>query len=46
MQRTRVVVYLDIAVDRAVEIEAAKQNIDKRELVERALRAYLELEAA
>lgn len=42
-ERIRVGVDLSRIVDRAAKIEAAKLGIDKRELIERALRAFLKL---
>lgn len=40
-KRKAVKVDLPVEVDRAVEIEAVKRDIPKRQLVEEALRAYL-----
>lgn len=40
-KRIRVSFWISEAIDRAVEIESAKQNVNKREFLERALRAAL-----
>lgn len=40
-KRVRVVALISESVDRAVEIESAKQGVDKREFIERALKAAL-----
>lgn len=40
-KRARLAVWISPSIDRAIKVAAAAQGIDKREAVERALRAYL-----
>lgn len=40
-EKVRLAVFISRSVDRAVEIESAKQNIKKREFIELALREKL-----